>query len=249
MSGITGGAGSKSGIIGKTELQRFSKNYDRPGDGHYDIDGFTKFLLPSDTTDGSTTMVNTAGSHTITVSGVTHEDTKKKIGATSIFFERSNTDRLEISTANGADDMERGSADFTLDAWVYFVSKDDTGVIIAKNSSYWLSFGGSNLLGSANQFNFSLNGSGSWQIATSGAITVNTDQWYHVAGVVSGTKSFVFVNGIRSLSSEASIVSTVTGSELTIGGTDDGNRCFNGYIDEPRVSAGIARWTQNFRIY
>ena len=50
MSGIIGGAGSKSGIIGETELPlpiatKYSFNVDKPGVGPYDVDEHTILLV------------------------------------------------------------------------------------------------------------------------------------------------------------------------------------------------------------
>ena len=49
-------------------------------------DSYTKLLIHSDTSDGSTTFVDSsANGHTITTSGdPTHEDTKKIFGSTSM---------------------------------------------------------------------------------------------------------------------------------------------------------------------
>jgi hypothetical protein len=80
------------------------------------------------------------------------------------------------------------------------------------------------------------------------------DTWYHIAIVRYGTginNVYAFVNGVsqtltwhNSLAAAASMPDV--GAVLTIGGSAYGGDSLNGWIDEVRISKGIARWTANF---
>lgn len=82
----------------------------------------------------------------------------------------------------------------------------------------------------------------------SGYISVNS--WYHIAVVRNGTNILLFINGTKYTLDVLTAVSTNAypnfAAPLTIGFDDRFNRYFQGYIDEFRVSNGIARYADRF---
>ena len=68
--------------------------------------------------------------------------------------------------------------------------------------------------------------------------------WSHVAAVYNGTTINLYLNGVSVLST--AIVNTDYDTPIYIGSVPAGNEYFNGYIDELRVTKGVARYTANF---
>ena len=75
---------------------------------------------------------------------------------------------------------------------------------------------------------------------------MTTNIWYHIAYVRSGNTLYLFVNGTQ-IGSTASFSSAVgTGATTYIGCETGQGAFFNGYMDELRVTKGIARYTASF---
>ena len=78
--------------------------------------------------------------------------------------------------------------------------------------------------------------------------TISNDTWTHVAAVRSGSTITLYINGTAdgTVSSAVNIVShgaLQVGRQILVSATD---QMWLGYIDELRISKGIARWTSNF---
>jgi len=122
MSGKINSAGSKSGVIGETELPlpiatKHRVNVDRPGDGPYTSDEYTTLLIHSDTTHGSTTFTDSSSvGATITNVSASHDTTHSKIGASSIYFAEG--DSINVPDAAG---LSFGRKAFTIDFWSKYV--------------------------------------------------------------------------------------------------------------------------------
>lgn len=97
------------------------------------------------------------------------------------------------------------------------------------------------LLGTANSGNF---------VATltfTATSTITTNTWHHLAVVRSGSTVLVFVNGVQAGAGQTS-TSNLTASDsnaLTIG-QFQGINYFTGYIDELKITKGVARYTSAF---
>jgi len=77
-------------------------------------------------------------------------------------------------------------------------------------------------------------------------VTLTTGVWYHVAVTRDAAGNCnVWLNGVRSTSGNLVISTNYTGTTDTIGYVSSSN-FFNGYIDEFRLTLGIARYTANF---
>lgn len=84
-----------------------------------------------------------------------------------------------------------------------------------------------------------------------GTTTLVTNQWYHVALARSGTTTKMFLGGVQEGSSYSDSNNYLNGgSARPFIGSDananNGTSSLDGWMDEFRVSKGIARWTSNF---
>ena len=84
-------------------------------------------------------------------------------------------------------------------------------------------------------------------ITSSAVLTNNT--WHHVAVCRSGTATKLFINGTQSGSTYTDTNNYLNGANRPVIGTQGvtlGASVLNGYIDDLRVTNGIARYTANF---
>lgn len=89
-------------------------------------------------------------------------------------------------------------------------------------------------------------------ISTSGGL-ITAGQWYHVAVVRNGSTITLYLDGVSrgtvNVSTLAINTFSVGNGVETIGYYEDsatGPKYFNGYIDEMRITKGVARYTSNF---
>jgi len=214
----------------------------------YGIDQYVKLSIQSNTSNGSTTFSDSSTSnHSISRNGDTqHSTTQKKFGSSSIFFDGTGDD-LVVASSN---DFIFGSDNFTIDWWQH--PTEITGndyMVCSYNSSAGNSFYIDFQPGTSNRFMFYATVGGSVTAQYYFAVTKQKDVWKHYALVRNGTDIKLYENGTALTRTEATAVSTNSiGNTQTsfVLGSFVNNYYFKGYIDEFRVSKGIARWTSNF---
>lgn len=211
------------------------------GGGGNGNDANAALLLHTDGSNGGTSFPDSsAGAHTVTtVSGVTTDTGKAKFGTASAAFSASKNTYLGFG---GESDLAFGSADFTIDMWVWFTTLSGLSIFyshgpISTNGLYPVIYANGTTL------NFFFNGSN--QITQASAVV--TGQWHHIAVARSSGSTKMFVDGTQ-------VGSTLAGSDvflnpasrpvIGVSGYDLANG-LDGWIDELRVS-NIARWTSNF---
>jgi hypothetical protein len=198
----------------------------------WENDAFTTLLLKCYAPDGSTSFPDSSASGlTVTPSGNTHIDAaqSKFEGFSSARFD-GNDDDLSLPSTT----ILAHPADFTIDFWVRFntsttnrmlVSGSNFAVIVSGNPGKWQVYNGS-------QHNSS--------------VFPSTGTWYHVALVRSGSTVTLYVDGtsVVSFTDSSSTNYSLSGARIgrNLSGVDD----LDGWIQEFRVSKGIARWTANF---
>jgi len=75
---------------------------------------------------------------------------------------------------------------------------------------------------------------------------ITTNNWYHVAAVRNGSKTTIYVNGISVASGTTDVWST-SASSIYVGYLNPSNGVnWNGYIDDLRITQGVARYISNF---
>ena len=209
-------------------------------------------LLHGDGTNGSTTIIDSSPTtKTATVIGDAQISTaQSKFGGSSIVFDKV-ADRITYASNNA---FAFGTGDFTIEAWIY--SRDVSGA-----SRGWLQ---TSTTSGGLQPSYSA-GIAIWQGATgsggvlSGGLCVAinganyfgstgsvlfTNQWQHIAVTRSGTTCRAFVDGVQVGGRTSS--ADLTGSNLVVGGYYDTDFLFDGYIDDLRITKGVARYTANF---
>ncbi|MFZ2189017.1 MAG: IPT/TIG domain-containing protein [Candidatus Moraniibacteriota bacterium] len=207
------------------------------------IDSYTKLSLHADGTNNSTAFADSETTpKTVTANGDAKILTNQsKFGGASGYFDGTG-DFLTVPTSA---DFNFGSGDFTVDWWEYRTSSTAGKPAIARDTtSSYQSF----LFGYASGANLLIymSSGGAWDVSvgrTLGAITLN--QWVHLAVVRSGNTFYAFKNGVQTDTWTSSLSLAANANPLSIGRYNN-NKDFQGYIDEVRISKGIARWTANF---
>jgi len=210
----------------------------------FGYDYYTELLLHADGTDGSTIFADEMGKN-VTAGGNAHIQTgEKKFGTGSGSFDGTG----DYLTVTSSADFDFGSEDFTIDGWFYFNANDTGYQFMVDGRGNSDGTGWAFYLENNNQFSFLSASASGWDnvVLHNTGVVPATGCWIHMAVVRYGNVFTMYQNGTAIKSG------TYTGSieaqtqYLTIGAGHFNPGPFNGYIDELRISKGIARWTANF---
>ena len=225
-------------------------------DGTYEDgnDSYTKVYLPFTGTDGGTTITdrNIGGSsHTWTAAGNANtDDAQSKFGPTSLACDGTGD---YVSTADHAD-FTLGTSDFTIDCWFNCTATTGSAERIAGQVSAGFASAANDAWGlyrdTTDKIHFALsNGS---TFASIDSTTTFTDAvnagWHHVAVVRTGNTLKMFIDGAQE-GADVSFSGTVPNCAAALGVGSLGGYTgepWTGWIDEFRLSVGIARWTDDF---
>jgi hypothetical protein len=209
-----------------------------PGDALFSN---VSLLLKGDGTNGSTTIVDSSPSPKIVTpaGGAQISTDQSKFGGASVF--------IGFGANTGYLDLPANSAflfptDFTFECWLY-ITQTGTGfattvIETAGNFTNGLVLRGDNLQTS---WSWTVGGSG----IGGGSLTLN--EWNHMAVARSGSTIRVFKDGVQQGTATNSITINPTAGVSRIGeGIAAIVRGFNGYIDDLRITKGVARYTANF---
>jgi len=169
----------------------------------------------------------------------------KKYGTGSMEFDGTG-DYLTIPSTQ---DVALGSGDFTIECWANF------SVVGAGNGQGLFQFSNGYLNsqdGRGPGIGIS-NSNGQWYIYYGAGTNLNTtlgsspsaDTWYHVAFVRTSGVIRIFIDGTQT-GSDISYSGNYTDTYLTIGGWYSTSFLFTGYIDDLRITKGVARYTADF---
>jgi hypothetical protein len=199
-------------------------------------------LLHGDGTNGSTTIVDSSSSpKAVTAVGNAQISTaQSKFGGSSLAFDGTG-DSLEVSSANV---LNFGAGDFTVECWIYLANTTQTKNIIRgiENNSFYFRVGQS-YLGNVNGLGVARS-----NVADSDrcSFTFSALQWYHIAVTRTASQIRFFVDGIQQATTNAADGSFAYNDTGTVVIGSSTNEDFNGYIDDLRITKGVARYTQNF---
>lgn len=204
-------------------------------------DSYTKLLIKSNTTDGSTTFTDSAaGSTTYTITaynGVHHSTDQHKWGTSSIEYHLATQDRLSVGNDPA---WNFGTGDFTLETWIMF--KDPVGPvnIINYNSSHTWEFTSGTSTISILDTTAGINITGTW--------SPGYNTWYYISAERSGNNLILYASGVSVASADVTGKSinwdeNITPTPLSIGRYNPaiGGGNFSGYLDVIAISKGIAR--------
>jgi hypothetical protein len=204
--------------------------------------GSVSLLLHGNGTNGSTTITDSSLTpKTVTAFGNAQISTaQSKFGGASIAFD--GTEDYALVPYSSAFNLE--STDWTIELFAYpsSVSAGERGLvgITTLNAT-----AGIVIRQVTNKFQAWVDGYQVGIITQSSTITALS--WYHVALVRSGSTNTLYVNG-SSVGSGSRTPITGSPTNIAIGRTYSNSNAeyFNGYIDDLRITKGVARYTANF---
>lgn len=187
-----------------------------------------------------------------TVGNAQISTTQSKFGGSSMYFDGTG----DWLVARYNPNLELGSGDFTVEAWVYFstLPSNAAAAIVAygdsDNTPRWLLYYDSRS-GTANGLRFTvIDGSGSAIILVEGGGTSGwaANTWYHVAVTRSGNSWRLFRDGTQTGSTltDTDAIPAASNNGLVVGAEPNGGIPLTGYIDDLRITKGYARYTANF---
>jgi hypothetical protein len=202
-------------------------------------------LLHGDGANGSTTIVDSSLSpKTVTAFGNTQISTaQSKFGGASIAFD-GNGDYLQSPTSS---DFAFGTGDFTLETWLYPLGFSGDAPTF---NNFGAVFDFRTAPSSQAQILWTFLGSSTLVLYVNGATritgtAISTNQWTHVALSRSSGSTKMFVNSTQVGSTYADS-NNYTSSAFKIASNVSTDAFYNGYIDDLRITKGVARYTSNF---
>ena len=222
------------------DIRQFKLTGATVGDVHFPK---VKLLLPFDGSNGATSTTDSSNSNnSVTFVGTAQISTaQSKFGGSSLLLDG---DSDYVYVAN--DDLDLGGVSFTIEFWAYLLN--GVGSLITFYSDYSGSSSGMAIEKLAdNTIKVNMTGDGA---DITGTTTLSTGQWYHIALSGDDGSYKLFLNGTQE-------GSTFTGSSTSgttnkyIGtfywsGLGGAVRLWNGYIEDFRITKGLARYTSNF---
>jgi len=214
-------------------------------------DDFTSLLIHSDNDDGSTSFIDSSDTAAAITpyNGVKHSSDYSKFGKSSIYFDGTD-DYLTVDNITG---LNLAGLDWTIECFIYCTAfSSDEKNILEKDGEYNVSYPQYDLfitngeikvrLGDADNIN---NAAESYSF---GSITQN--EWWHICASMKDGVLYCFLNGslVLTETNPHSMVARSDGLPLYIGHSKAGEASwhFDGYLDEIRISVGVARWTEDF---
>ena len=168
-----------------------------------------------------------------TVGNAQISTTPSKFGGSSMYFD-GNGDYLQLPSSPV---FAMGGGNWTVEMWLYPNSVATLQALLSFGSTAW---------------RFFLNNSGLWFLNSSTSIVqtaqsiVSTGQWYHVAVCKAGSSVRIFLNGTQ-VGGTGTDNNTYAAAIAYIGSESTGSY-LNGYIDDLRITKGVARYTANFNV-
>ena len=206
-------------------------------------------LLHGDGANGSTTIIDSSPSpKTVTAFGNAQiSTTQSKFGGASIAFDGSG-DYL-IVTENEA--LEPGGSDLTWEMWINTDSSTRYATLYSRtpaafSTGMWSLLMNNNSNTSGDVALYAGDYSSTLPLLSTSGVSVRGGAWHHVAVVRNGTAWALYVDGTsRSTNTWSVAISDIAGA-VYIGRDQFYGRDFNGYIDDLRITKGVARYTSNF---
>lgn len=199
-------------------------------------------LLHCDGSDASTTFTDSAKGKTVTAVGNVQIDTaQSKFGVAAAVFNGSD----DYLTNDGSADFAFGTGAFTIEFWLRLTTPGVARVLYdsrpaATNGLYptmWIT--------STNVITFFVNSLN----RITGTTALAADVWHHVAVSRSGTSTKLFLNGTQEGSTYTDSNDYLNGASRPTIGTNGNDVTLNelvGWLDDIRVTKGVARYTANF---
>jgi hypothetical protein len=198
--------------------------------------GSVSLLLHGDGADGSTTITDSSPSpKTVAAFGNAQISTaQSKFGGASIALDGTG-DYLTVPSSTS---MRLGSSDFTIEFWLYLATQGSFIIYDQRSLSTQVVptiYTASGLIKYFVSANDRITGS-----------TLAATTWHHIAVSRSGTSTKMFINGTQAGSTYTDTNDYIQ-NPVAIGTTlVTLSNNLNGYIDDLRITKGVARYTANF---
>jgi hypothetical protein len=190
----------------------------------------------------STFLDSSSKARTFTTTGsAAISSVQSKFGGASMLF---NGGYAAGSTGTLAD-FQFGTGNFTVEFWMWRSSTKADALVVAtgtdgsSNGGWWFNFQAGNAV-------FFVGGG--VNVTRVGANSADS-LWHHWAVARSGTAMRLFRDGTLVATTTTAV--NITASNIHVGGTpfDGGfDVAFNGYVDDLRITKGVARYTANFTV-
>jgi hypothetical protein len=195
---------------------------------------------------------NTAKNVLETVGNAQISTSVKKYGTGSLAFDGTGD---YLKGVGNNPNLNFGSGNFTIEFWMY--TADVTPSVAAWFVAMFNSSSGQNSWGvrletsGALDMYLSLDGGESPTTISAASPALSNDTWHHIAVVRNGSGSnniTIYVDGVSKATGTFSSALFNSNQPVTVGiqGNTSFNQYFNGYIDDLRITKGIARYTSNF---
>lgn len=200
-------------------------------------------LMHMDGTPGGTLFPDTIGNTVTTVgTGITTSATSK-FGQSALFAPGTAGAHLDVSNVTAF-----GTGDFTIEFWMNPTSvATDLRSMLDNNlaqgeTQQWFSL-------QQNSSNGITLGYNAAQAIVTAANIISVGSWTHIALTRVGTAVRLFANGVIVGTYTIPIANIFGGNTiLNIGQQGSGLRYYQGYLDELRITKGVARYTANFTV-
>ena len=215
------------------------------GDSNFDK---VELLLPFDgANDATSTTDESDSNHTVTFNGSADISTaQSKFGGSSLYIGGGSSNWVVVA---GSSDFNFGTDDFTIECWIYrngtsygfvFETRGGEDTTSTDGIGLYMGSGGNNEIGVA--------------VNRSNVILINqdhqtNDQWQHFAVVREGSTMTLYIDGTaRGTGSNSTDFNRNRPFRLgnLHNASSNGGYGFPGYIDDFRVTKGLARYTSNF---
>ena len=225
----------------------YMKFYSNSGALVSDTDSYTKLLVHFNGADAATTYIAETG-QTVTFGGTAQLDTAQKVFGTASLLLDGDSDYV---TVPDSDDWTFGAEDFTIDFRVRFNSVAQAHFFYQRIGSTanerWIGYDHASHLLTFISNNASGGSEGHFRCSW----TPVADTWYHIEISRYGSSCKMYIDGVGQTVTDVGGTGwgTLTDMDgaITIGyHPRAGSGYLNGWIDEYRISKGIAKHTENF---
>jgi len=169
----------------------------------------------------------------------TGSTTTKFTGAKSMYFDGS-SDYLVVPASS---EINFGTSDFTVEFWINFAAFPSNGYILNKEDSSGNDFTLQYYQNAIKTSNATI-GSG-WTHYSSGIGSLSTGTWYHIAYSRSSGTLKSFKDGTQ-INSATDSRNYNLNNAITLGSRYPGDYAANIYVQDLRITKGLARYTANF---
>ena len=192
--------------------------------------------LPFDTNVNDTS----GNAHTVTANGNAAVSAgQSQFGGKSLALD-GNGDSLSLSHTST---LQMAGSDFTIEAWVYISAHKNFNYIFSYSYPLQLLV---DTNGNLELYVNDTDNSTSY-LSVISSVTLSTATWHFIVVTRNGSSLNLFVDGSAAGSTSISVnLATPAAFTPRIGDWGDGGYSFNGYIDDFRVTKGIALYSQNF---